>query len=199
MCIRDRGVRVFSCNKPPAILAEWPGSFACHCGSTRCGTDTETRVSTEVNFREDTSPAAPVEDRTRNLPIASPALYYRKRLVALNAKAWFHYFQQRKKKRKEELVGAFSPVNHKGLHQGWTQTSLYLQVIHFTSHHTTSHVFWAFLYSAGTKQGNLHPAGDLVYSAGRHRNHVLAHANTGETRRGFGKMQVNKQGRNPWQ
>ena len=33
------------------------------------------------------------------------------------------------------LVGALSPVNHKGLHQGWTQTSLYLQIIHFTSHH----------------------------------------------------------------
>ena len=38
------------------------------------------------------------------------------------------------------LVGALSPVNHKGLHQGETQTSLYLQVIHFTSHYTTSHV-----------------------------------------------------------
>ena len=38
------------------------------------------------------------------------------------------------------FVGALSPVRHKGLHQGWTQTSLYLQVIHFTSHHTTNHV-----------------------------------------------------------
>ena len=44
-------------------------------------------------------------------------------------------------------------VYHKGLHQGWTQTSLYLQVIHFTSH-----VWWAYLYSAGTQLGNLHPA-----------------------------------------
>ena len=40
-----------------------------------------------------------------------------------------------------QLVGALSPVNHKGLHQGWTQISIYLQVIHFESHHTTSHVF----------------------------------------------------------
>ena len=38
------------------------------------------------------------------------------------------------------LVGALRQVNNKGLHQGWTQTLLYLQVIHFTSHHTTSHV-----------------------------------------------------------
>ena len=29
--------------------------------------------------------------------------------------------------------------------------------------------------------------GDLLYSVGLHRNHVLATANTGETGRGFGK------------
>ena len=29
--------------------------------------------------------------------------------------------------------------------------------------------------------------GDLFYSAGLHRNHVLATANTGKIRRGFGK------------
>ena len=40
-----------------------------------------------------------------------------------------------------QLVGALSQVNHKGLHQGWTQTIFYLKVIHFTNHHTTSHVF----------------------------------------------------------
>ena len=45
-----------------------------------------------------------------------------------------------------KLVGALSPVNHKGLHQGWTQTSLYLQVIDFTSHHATSHFLWLFIF-----------------------------------------------------
>ena len=45
---------------------------------------------------------------------------------------------------------------------------------------------------------------DLFYSAGPHRNHVLATANTGEIGRGLGKMQVNglegkKYGRNSWQ
>ena len=44
-----------------------------------------------------------------------------------------------------ELVGALSPENHRGLHQGWTQTSLYLQVIHFTSHHTTSSFLSLFI------------------------------------------------------
>ena len=28
------GVCVFSCNLPPALLAEWPGSFTCYCGNT---------------------------------------------------------------------------------------------------------------------------------------------------------------------
>ena len=48
--------------------------------------------------------------------------------------------------------------------------------------------------------------GDLSYSAGLHRNHVLATANTGEIGRCFGKQcrwmdwkGRNKQGRNPWQ
>ena len=43
------------CNLPPALLAEWPGSFMCYCGNTRGGggggggaTDTEIRVSTEI-------------------------------------------------------------------------------------------------------------------------------------------------------
>ena len=63
---------------------------------------------------------------------------------------------------RSSFVGALSPVSHKGLHQGWTQTSLYLQVSHFTSHHTISLFFLfflAYLYSAGTQHGNLHPAG----------------------------------------
>ena len=29
-----KGVCVFRCNLPPALLAEWPGSFTCHCGNT---------------------------------------------------------------------------------------------------------------------------------------------------------------------
>ena len=28
-----RGMCVFRCNPPPALLAEWPGSFTCHCGN----------------------------------------------------------------------------------------------------------------------------------------------------------------------
>ena len=39
--------------------------------------------------------------------------------------------------------------------------------------------------------GTCFQQGDLFYSAGLHRNHVLATANTGKIGRGFGKMQVN--------
>ena len=28
-----KGVCVFSCNLPPALLAEWPGSFTCYCSN----------------------------------------------------------------------------------------------------------------------------------------------------------------------
>ena len=55
-----------------------------------------------------------------------------------------------------ELVDALSPGSHRGLHQGWTQTSLYLLLIHFTNHHTTSHVFepvYIHILFRGPKQG----------------------------------------------
>ena len=77
-------------------------------------------------------------------------------------------------------IGVLSPVNHKGLHQGWPQTSHYFQVIHFTSDHTTSHVYWAYLYSAGTQHGNLHTAGWTILFCGPTREPVLATANRGK-------------------
>ena len=30
-----KGVCVFRCKLPPALLAEWPGPFTCHCGNMR--------------------------------------------------------------------------------------------------------------------------------------------------------------------
>ena len=108
-----------------------------------------------------------------------------------------------------QLVGALSPVNHKGLHQGWTQTLIYLQVIHSTSHYTTSlfcsnhssnsihnfgrqnqknnnTCFGAYLYSASTQHGNLYPAGwDLFYSAGLHRHRCQPLLTQEKVGRGF--------------
>ena len=60
------------------------------------------------------------------------------------------------------VISVSSQVSHKGLLQGWTQISLYLQIMYFTIYHTTGPVllllFLAYLYSAGTTHGNLHQA-----------------------------------------
>ena len=41
-----KGVGVFRCNLPPAPMAEWPGSFTCHCANTGWNGH-RIRVSTE--------------------------------------------------------------------------------------------------------------------------------------------------------
>ena len=71
-------------------------------------------------------------------------------------------------------------------------TNFYLQVIHLTSHHTTSHVFFS---SLTLNTGTSIQQGDLFYSVSLHRNHVLATANTGKIGRGFGKNAGERTGR----
>ena len=93
----------------------------------------------------------------------------------------------KKKREISWLVGALNPVNQEGLHKGRTQTLPYLKVIHFTSHHTTSHVFEPIYISWALNTGTCPWQGDLFYSAGLHRSHVLATANIGKLGRGFGK------------
>ena len=99
------------------------------------------------------------------------------------------------------LVGALSSVSHEGLHPGWTQTSFYLKVSHFTSHYTTSHafiLFLAYLYTQGTQHGNLHPARWPRLFCGPTQEPVLAAANTEKTWERFGKNagEWNREGRN---
>ena len=87
-----------------------------------------------------------------------------------------------------QLVGALSPVNHKGLHQGWTQTCKVFisQVI------IPQVMFFEPVYiPRALNTRTCLRQGDLFYSAGLHRNRVLATANTGKIGRGFGKMQMN--------
>ena len=75
---------------------------------------------------------------------------------------------------------------HKGLHQGWTQTSLYLQVIHFTSHHTTSNGFvLVYLHSAGTQHGNLHPSGWPLLICGPTQAPCVSHSQHRKMRERF--------------
>ena len=68
-----KSVCVFRCNLPLAPLAEWPGSFTCHCGNTVVERTPNNSQHT-VNTGEENSPAAPAGIRTRNLSITSPAL-----------------------------------------------------------------------------------------------------------------------------
>ena len=75
-----------------------------------------------------------------------------------------------------------SRVNHKGLHQGWSQASLYLQVIHFTSHFTTI-VFLFFLpiyIAQALNTGTYIQQCDLFYSGGPTQEPVSATSNTGK-------------------
>ena len=104
-----------------------------------------------------------------------------------------------------ELVSALSPVSHKGLLEGCTQTSLCLQGTYFTSHHTSSHVFWAYLYSTGTQHGNVHPTVWRILFCEPTQEPVLATANTGKNRERFWnkcrwmeRKGRNERGRNPY-
>ena len=48
-------------------------------------------------------------------------------------------------------------------------------------------IFSLFIFREHSTRGTCVRQGDLFYSAGLHRNHELATANTEEIRRGFGK------------
>ena len=67
---------MFSCNLPPALLAEWAGSFTHCCGNT--GVERIPKVSIEsaqkVDPGEENPHAAPAGTRTRDLSITSPTL-----------------------------------------------------------------------------------------------------------------------------
>ena len=105
-----------------------------------------------------------------------------------------------------ELAGTLSPVKHRGLHQGWTQTSLYLQFIYFTSHHTTSRVFFSLFIFRG--HSTREPASGRVYfiCCGPTKELCVSHSQHRKNRERFGKKcrwmdqkGRDKQGRNPWQ
>ena len=89
MCIRDRfldsrivsplrlrwvkGVCVLRCNLPPALLAEWPGSFTCHCGNTGVERTPNMSQHTKLTLEKKNATVVPTGIRTRNLSITSPA------------------------------------------------------------------------------------------------------------------------------
>ena len=58
---------MFSCNLPPALLAEWPGSFTCYCGNMGVERIPKLESAQKVNPGEENSPAAPTVIWTRDL------------------------------------------------------------------------------------------------------------------------------------
>ena len=69
------GSRVFRCNLPPALLAEWPGSFTWHCGNTGVERTLSKSQHTKLTLEKKILPPLPAGIRTCNLSITGPALY----------------------------------------------------------------------------------------------------------------------------
>ena len=89
------------CNLPPALLAEWPGSFTCHCGNI--GVErTSNKSQHTVNSGEENFPASPAGIRTRNLSF----IQQRTKALVWSALLGIGLFQQRR----PELVGSFPVV-----------------------------------------------------------------------------------------
>ena len=57
---------MFRFNLPPVLLAERPGSFACHCGNTGVERTPNKTQHTKLTLEKKIPPAAPAGIRTRN-------------------------------------------------------------------------------------------------------------------------------------
>ena len=92
-----------------------------------------------------------------------------------------------------ELVSwCFEPSQAQRIASGLNTNFILSISVSFPSHDTTSHFcccccFLAYLYSAGTQEGNLPPAEWPILFCGPTQEPVLAAANTGKTRERFWK------------
>ena len=71
-----RRMHVLSCNLPPALLAEWAGSFTWCCSNMGEEWIPKWGSAHKIDHGEENSPAVPAGIRTRDLSIASPSLYH---------------------------------------------------------------------------------------------------------------------------
>ena len=91
---------MFSCNLPPALLAEWPGSFTCYCGNTGVERIPKLESAQKVDPGEENSPAAPTGIRDLSVTIqrsnhwAIPVPIYNHMQHECSESAW----EQRRKK-----------------------------------------------------------------------------------------------------
>ena len=58
-----------------ALLAEWPGSFTCHCGNTGMERTLNKESAHRVDSGENNSPTTPARIQTCNLSIMCPVSY----------------------------------------------------------------------------------------------------------------------------
>ena len=100
------GVCVFRCNLQPALLAEWPGYFTCHCGNTGV-------------------------ERT---PKSQHTKLTLKKKILLPLLPGFELATFRSRVRRSNELAIQAP--HKGLYWGWKRTSIHLSVTLHTSHLT---------------------------------------------------------------
>ena len=69
-----KGVCMFRCNLPPALLAEWSGSFTCHCSDMGVEQIPNGESAHKADSGKENSPTTPVGVQTRSLSITSPTL-----------------------------------------------------------------------------------------------------------------------------
>ena len=63
-----------SCNLPPALLAEWPGSFTCYCSNMGVEWILKLESAQKIYPCEENSPTTPARTWTGRLLITSPPL-----------------------------------------------------------------------------------------------------------------------------
>ena len=85
-----RGVCMFSCNLPPALLAEWLGPFTCHCSNTGVEGTLNKSQHTKFTLKKKIFPLLlQLVFWTGNLSITSPTLYQQQAiLVLLHEERW---------------------------------------------------------------------------------------------------------------
>ena len=81
----------------------------------------------------------------------------------------------------------FEPSQPRMITPGLNTNFTLSPVIHFTSHHTTSHVFLACFYSAGTQHGNLPLAGWPILFCGPTQEPRVSHSQHRKNRDRFWK------------
>ena len=121
-----KGVCMFMCNPPPALLAEWPGSFTCHCGNTGMEQTPNKSQHTKLTLEKKILPPLLLGFKLTTFRSWVQRSYQQAIPATLHCNANNNYYCRHHNHRIEtalllshkEQAGVLSPVNHKGLYQG---------------------------------------------------------------------------------